>query len=163
MTTSEQRSWFFLEPSPSSLSVAWSDSAEAAKCQVTGGANKGKTGVYTDGGAWCSGSWGSTECNGASGSRCKAAKAIVVIDPGNPSVFDGEKSTMSIINRYLKTPEHGLVSCTIMMSTDSEVQANAICETIVAESLDDLKGSDNKNDRRDAIAVTQAISALPPR
>jgi hypothetical protein len=47
---------------------------DGAACEVTSGPNKGKKGVYTDGGTWCEGSWGGTECTGADGtSKCTAA------------------------------------------------------------------------------------------
>lgn len=145
------------------LSIAWSNPAAAAKCQVTGGANKGKTGVFTDGGTWCSGSWGSTECNGNSGSRCKAAKSTVVVNPGNVTVFDGGKTGLLTSYSYFETPDHGLVSCTIATPTDSGAQSTAICQPVVTELLDNLKGSSVKDDQRNAAAVSKALSSLPPR
>jgi hypothetical protein len=145
------------------LLVGWSNPATAAKCQVTGGANKGKTGVFTDGGTWCSGKWGSTECNGNSGSRCKAAKATVVDNPGNVTVFDGVKSSLVNSYNYFDTPDHGLVGCTIATPTNSGVAATAICEPVVMELLDNLKGSDSEDDRRNAVAVSNALRSLPPR
>ncbi len=47
------------------------DAVDGTSCEVTEGINKGKKGVYTDGGTWCEGSWGGTECGN---SRCKTAK-----------------------------------------------------------------------------------------
>jgi len=48
--------------------------SEGGKCQVTAGSNKGKTGTFTEGGAWCEGTWGGTECGT---SKCKAAAISV--------------------------------------------------------------------------------------
>lgn len=45
-------------------------------CKVLSGPNKGKTGTYTEGGQWCEGSWGGTECKGSDGKsngKCAAA------------------------------------------------------------------------------------------
>jgi hypothetical protein len=43
---------------------------DGAACEVTAGLNAGKVGVFTDGGAWCSGDWGATEC--VNNDHCKA-------------------------------------------------------------------------------------------
>ena len=63
----------------------------AGSCQVTSGPNKGKKGTYTDGGSWCEGTWGGTECVNSSGSsngKCKAAK-IATDDGVVGVVLDG--------------------------------------------------------------------------
>jgi hypothetical protein len=62
---------------------------DGGTCQVTGGANKGKTGTFSEGGTWCEGSWGGTECADSQGnSKCKsAAKGITRIPPGEIAVL----------------------------------------------------------------------------
>ena len=35
---------------------------EGTACEITGGLNAGKIGVFTDSGTWCTGDWGATEC-----------------------------------------------------------------------------------------------------
>jgi len=130
---------------------------DGGKCQVTAGANKGKSGVFTEGGTWCEGSWGGTECGST---KCKAvAKAI--IDQGGVTVFDGSKDGLVSSYGYFQTPDHGVVGCTVATPMESGLQATAICQPVVMEQLDNLKGSDNENDRRNADAVSRAISHLP--
>jgi hypothetical protein len=52
----------------------------SGKCTVVGGPNNGKTGTYTDGGTWCEGEWGGTECTGPDGQgssgKCKDKAAV---------------------------------------------------------------------------------------
>jgi hypothetical protein len=63
-----------------------SGSTTGAKCTVTSGSNKGKTGTYTTeegtGATWCEGSWGGTECTG--GGKCKDAAARGIYLPVAP-------------------------------------------------------------------------------
>jgi hypothetical protein len=48
---------------------------DGTPCTVTSGPNAGKKGTYTEGGTWCEGDWGGTEC---SGSKCKSASLSVL-------------------------------------------------------------------------------------
>jgi hypothetical protein len=63
-----------------------SGATTGAKCTVTSGKNKGKTGTYTTeegtGATWCEGSWGGTECTG--GGKCKDAAARGIYLPVAP-------------------------------------------------------------------------------
>jgi hypothetical protein len=139
--------------------AAQSADTDGKKCQVTGGANKGKTGVFTEGGTWCEGSWGGTECGST---KCKAL-AKAVIDQGGTVVFDGNKGGLVSSFGYFATPDHGLVGCTVATPTDSELPATAICQSVAMEQLGNLKASENEKDRRNAEAVSKALSHLPPR
>jgi hypothetical protein len=92
-----------------SPAAAQSANTDGKKCQVTGGPNKGKTGVFTEGGTWCEGKWGGTECGST---KCKAL-AKAVIDQGDVVVFDGNKGGLVSSFGYFATPDHGLVGCTV--------------------------------------------------
>jgi hypothetical protein len=59
-------------------------------CKVTAGPNNGKTGKYTEGGTWCEGDWGGTECTDAQGnSKCKSAMTVHKFPPGDIAILNG--------------------------------------------------------------------------
>jgi hypothetical protein len=66
------------------------------KCQVTSGPNKGKTGTYTEGGTWCEGSRGGTECGT---DKCKAA----LTSPIHPFPV----ATTNTLNEYFTAANSG--------------------------------------------------------
>jgi hypothetical protein len=35
---------------------------DGTACEITGGLNEGKIGIFTDSGTWCRGDWGATQC-----------------------------------------------------------------------------------------------------
>jgi hypothetical protein len=71
-------------------------SAGGGACQVTGGANKGKSGTY-DSDGWCVGDWGGTACKddyGQDTGKCKDGAARVSVPrgaAGTGKVFDGTR------------------------------------------------------------------------
>jgi hypothetical protein len=143
--------------SASPAAAQQSAQAQPKKCQVTAGANKGKTGVFTDGGTWCEGKWGGTECGT---NRCKAiAKGL--IDPGEVVIFEGSKNTLMSSFGYFQTPENGVVGCTIATPADKSLEATAICEPVATEQLESLTTSGNEEDRRKADAVSRTLRFLP--
>jgi hypothetical protein len=104
------------------------------KCEVTAGANKGKTGTFTEGGTWCEGSWGGTECTDQQGnSKCKAA-AVVVVDDGG-TVIDGNDGVVIITTGFYRTPDRGLVRCT----TSTGARTSAVCFPTAVDKLEELK------------------------
>jgi hypothetical protein len=59
-------------------------------CKVTSGSNSGKTGKYTEGGTWCEGDWGGTECTDQQGnSKCKSAMTVHKFPPGDIAILNG--------------------------------------------------------------------------
>lgn len=140
--------------------------ASAAKnnCQVLGGPNKGKKGRFTEGGTWCEGSWGGTECGT---DKCKKITTSATIDRTDISVIDGNTHSLAISRGYFETPDHGIVDCTILTATETgkatTTQPTAVCHPVVAEQLDDLKASDQEEDHRIADAVARALAAMYPQ
>jgi hypothetical protein len=43
---------------------------DGTQCEITRGLNQGKRGVFTDGGNWCTGDWGASECRNSD--MCRA-------------------------------------------------------------------------------------------
>jgi hypothetical protein len=126
------------------------------KCEVTAGANKGKTGTFTEGGTWCEGSWGGTECTDQQGnSKCKAA-AVVVVDDGG-TVIDGNDGVVIITTGFYRTPDRGLVRCT----TSTGARTSAVCFPTAVDKLEELKNSKDETNRSIAEAVNTAIRRLP--
>jgi hypothetical protein len=135
---------------------------QAKKCEVTSGANKGKTGTYTEGGTWCEGAWGGTECKDAQGnSKCKDV-AKVAASHGVLGVVDGNAVQVVVTHGYYETPDHGLVSCTTSTPVDATMTATAVCLPVVVDSMEDLRESKDETNSRIADAVSKAIRNLPP-
>ncbi len=68
------------------LQATSSEQTPGAKCKVTKGPNKGKTGTYSDDG-WCEGDWGGTEC-GDSNDKCEDV-ASGSTNIGVVAIYDG--------------------------------------------------------------------------
>jgi hypothetical protein len=125
------------------------------KCEVTSGANKGKTGTYTESGAWCEGSWGGTECKDQQGnSKCKDA---ALVSGDGTSVFDGKNGLVVVTNGLYQTPDRGLVHCT----TSTVARSTAVCFPVVADKLEELRNSKDEMNKSIADAVNVAIRHLP--
>jgi hypothetical protein len=137
------------------LVLVCNSEAMADKCEVTAGANKGKTGTFTEGGTWCEGSWGGTECTDQQGnSKCKAA-ALVTGD--GTAVFDGNNGLVIVTNGLYQTSDKGLVRCT----TSTTARSTAVCLPVIADNLEQLRNSKDNTDKSIGDAVKTAISPLP--
>jgi hypothetical protein len=63
---------------------------DGAACKVTSGPNTGKTGKYTEGGTWCEGDWGGTECTDSNGkSKCSPARVRPVFSHADLAMLQG--------------------------------------------------------------------------
>jgi hypothetical protein len=67
-----------------------SGAKDGDSCKVTAGANKGKTGTYTEGGTWCEGDWGGTECTDQQGnSKCSSALTVHHFPKNDVAILNG--------------------------------------------------------------------------
>lgn len=118
-------------------STSQKSGSEGAKCQVTSGPNKGKKGVFTEGGSWCEGDWGGTECkntNGTSNGKCKAA-ALVLGDDRGIVIFDGNTGRFDVPSGGIEVApeEQDLLSTVFLKITCTERGSDGQCNKAKCE------------------------------